>query len=55
MSHTRKDTLVRSKEWGEHLRPTGKRIQSSRERAAARNQIYKEIEKYIYGDDVQSE
>lgn len=43
MAHTRKDTLIKPKEWAKHLRPFGKRVQSKAERQAAKKEINKNI------------
>lgn len=43
MAHTRKDTLVESPEWWDHLRPFGKRQVAKSERRAAKNLIRQEI------------
>jgi hypothetical protein len=42
MSHKRKDTLVKPKEWAKHLRPFGKRVQSKAERRAAKKEFDKD-------------
>lgn len=42
MAHTRKDTLIRTKEWWKHLRPFNKRLQAKGERRAAKKQIEQE-------------
>ena len=39
MAHKRKDTLVESPEWWDHLRPFNKRKVAKGERRAARRQI----------------
>jgi len=39
MTHVRKDTLAKTKEWAKHLRPFGKRVQAKSERRAAKAQI----------------
>lgn len=46
MAHKRKDTFVAPTEWAKHLRSVGKRIQSGKERCAAKDQIRKEKENY---------
>jgi len=45
MSHKRKDTLVPTAEWAQHLRPFGKRRQAKAERREAIRQLVKEVEK----------
>jgi hypothetical protein len=42
MSHKRKDTLVPTTCWAQHLRPAGKRQQAKAERREAIRQIVKE-------------
>lgn len=44
MSHSRKDTFVKTTEWMDHLRPFGKRRQAKRERLACRARIRRETE-----------
>jgi len=39
MAHSRKDTLAKTREWADHLRPFGKRQQAKAERRAARRDI----------------
>lgn len=39
MSHARKDTLTKPKQWAKHLRPFGKRQQAKAERKAAQKDI----------------
>jgi hypothetical protein len=42
MSHVRKDTLTKPRQWAKHLRPYGKRMQSKAERQAVKKEIERE-------------
>lgn len=41
MAHSRKDTLVPTRQWWKHLRPFWKKEQSKRERKAGKDMIRK--------------
>ena len=43
MSHVRKDTLAKTREWAKHLRPFGKRKQSKMERQAVAREIETQV------------
>ena len=43
MSHTRKDTLAKTRQWAKHLRPSGKREQAKAERRAVMKEIKNQV------------
>ena len=53
MSHKRKDTLAKTREWAKHLRPFEKRKQSHRERRAAIEDIHKQNTEATQDDAIQ--